>query len=85
MGGSLFVLKLHSPLRAATFFVSFQSHTIEAPELQTDDDISWLRDMLMLDSADEAAADHFKRKIEEAHGNKRVRLNDVAHLLKHVG
>ena len=76
------ILRKHANLLITMFSLMVSSGM---PELQTDDDISWLRDMLMLDSADEAAADHFKRKIEEAHGNKRVRLNDVAHLLKHVG
>ncbi len=76
------ILRKHANLLITMFSLMVSSGM---PELQTDEDISWLRDMLMLDSADEAAAEHFKRKIEEAHGNKRVRLNDVAHLLKHVG
>ena len=55
------------------------------PELMTDDDIGWLRDKLMLDYAEDQASNDFKRQIEAAYKNTRVKLNDVAHLLRHVG
>ena len=75
-------LRRHANLLITMFSLMVSSGM---PELMTDDDISWLRDKLMLDSAEDAAAEDFKRQIEAAYKNTRVKLNDVAHLLKHVG
>jgi phosphatidylinositol-4,5-bisphosphate 3-kinase catalytic subunit alpha/beta/delta len=75
-------LRRHANLLITMFSLMVSSGM---PELMTDDDITWLRDKLMLDSAEDAAADHFKTQIEAAYKNTRVKLNDAAHLLKHVG
>ena len=76
------ILRKHANLLITMFSLMVSSGM---PELQTDEDIFWLRDKLQLDVAEDAAGEHFKQKIEEAYKNKRVRLNDVAHLLKHLG
>ena len=76
------ILRRHANLLITMFTLMVSSGM---PELMTDDDISWLRDKLMLDHAEDAAADDFKRQIEAAYKNTRVKLNDAAHLLKHAG
>jgi phosphatidylinositol-4,5-bisphosphate 3-kinase len=75
-------LRRHANLLITMFSLMVSSGM---PELMTDDDIGWLRDKLMLDYAEDQASNDFKRQIEAAYKNTRVKLNDVAHLLRHVG
>ena len=76
------ILRKHARLLITMFLLMVSSGM---PELQTDQDIMWLRDKLLLDKTDDEATLAFKEKIKAAHKNKRLRLNDVAHLLKHAG
>lgn len=75
-------LRRHANLLITMFSLMVSSGM---PELMTDEDIGWLRDKLMLDCAEDQAANDFKKQIEAAYKNKRVKMNDVAHLLRHVG
>jgi len=52
-------------------------------ELQSADDINHLRDALALGLSDEEAGRRFKKKIAEAQTNKRQKIMDVTHLIKH--
>ncbi|KAL9652739.1 hypothetical protein ABK040_010773 [Willaertia magna] len=53
------------------------------PELQSVSDIKWLRKCLVLDVADDEAAEHMKKKIFEALTNTKSKLNDFFHIVKH--
>jgi phosphatidylinositol-4,5-bisphosphate 3-kinase len=53
------------------------------PELQTVDDISYLRDAFASDKSDDAAAEEFSKFIEEALKAKSVLFNEMVHLIAH--
>ena len=52
------------------------------PELETEQDIYWLKEKLMLDLTEEQAAEAFKEEILNSLKTKATRLNDAAHLLR---
>ena len=54
------------------------------PELQTEDDITYLRDALLVDATDEQASAHFVNLVYESLRTRTTQLNDAAHLLKHA-
>ncbi|KAG5505048.1 hypothetical protein JIQ42_04232 [Leishmania sp. Namibia] len=53
------------------------------PELQTLDDIEWLRTVLLLNRTDEEASEHYKNLITDALNNFRTLLNDYIHIMAH--
>ncbi|AYU77243.1 PI3-kinase family, ras-binding domain/Phosphoinositide 3-kinase C2/Phosphoinositide 3-kinase family, accessory domain (PIK domain)/Phosphatidylinositol 3- and 4-kinase, putative [Leishmania donovani] len=53
------------------------------PELQTLEDIEWLRTVLLLNRTDEEASEHYKGLINDALGNFRTLLNDYIHIMVH--
>jgi len=54
------------------------------PELETDADIFWLREKLLIGSSDEEASKYFITKIHEALTTRTVQLNDAVHILVHA-
>ena len=54
------------------------------PELQRAGDITWVREKLSLGMDDRQAAAHFKEQIFSSLHNRRLRLNQAMHLIKHA-
>lgn len=55
------------------------------PELQTVDDVLWLRKCLALHLNEEAATALFYEKITQAATNTRAMINDLVHIVAHNG
>ncbi|KPA77138.1 putative phosphatidylinositol 3-kinase 2 [Leptomonas pyrrhocoris] len=53
------------------------------PELQTLDDIEWLRTVLLINRTDDEATEHYKSLINDAVSNFRTLLNDYIHIMAH--
>lgn len=74
-------------LRAnASMLVSLCSLAIPCnlPELQCEEDVSWIFDKLLVHANDEEAAAHFTKILEESLACTATRLNDAAHMLAHA-
>jgi phosphatidylinositol-4,5-bisphosphate 3-kinase len=71
--------------RHANFVVALFSLMLSCgiPELQTEDDISYLVERFMVDLSDTDAAAEFRRIIGAALRTKTTQLNDAAHMLVH--
>jgi phosphatidylinositol-4,5-bisphosphate 3-kinase len=54
------------------------------PELETEQDIAWLQEKLMIGVTDEVAAKTFVARIHEALNTRTTQFNDAVHLLKHA-
>ena len=54
------------------------------PELQKAGDIAWVREKLALGMDDAQATAHFKEQIFSSLHNRRLRLNQAMHLIKHA-
>lgn len=54
------------------------------PELRCPGDISWIRDHLLLGGTKEEGAKHFKKMIFKSLANRRLRINQAVHLIKHA-
>ena len=52
------------------------------PELETEEDIEWLKEKLMLDLTDDDAAAAFRAEILNSMKTTATRLNDAAHILR---
>jgi phosphatidylinositol kinase/protein kinase (PI-3 family) len=75
------VLRKHSTLLITLFSLMLQCGI---PELETDADIVWLREKLLIGSSDEEAAKYFNARIHEALTTRTVQLNDAVHMLVHA-
>ena len=53
------------------------------PELQTVDDIDWLRECMLIGADETYAAKHFTKKIYEALDCRTTQLNNAVHILAH--
>ncbi|DAZ96005.1 TPA: hypothetical protein N0F65_009306 [Lagenidium giganteum] len=53
------------------------------PELQSEDDLRWLQQQLLLHENDEHADLHFQKLIKQSLSSRTTLLNDAAHMLKH--
>ena len=53
------------------------------PELQSHDDIMWLREKLMVDSTDEQAAANFRKETKASMTSTKTKLNNFSHIIKH--
>lgn len=53
------------------------------PELQTKEDIRWLRNVLLLNRSDEEAREHYKGLVNAAASNVRSVINDYIHIMAH--
>ena len=54
------------------------------PELQRAEDITWLKQVLLQDSNDDAAAKHFRQQVQLALENKRTLNHDYIHIVAHT-
>lgn len=70
----------------ATLLVSLFSLAIPCnlPELQTEKDVLWIYEKLMVGASDEDAADHFKKQLKVSLNTRGTRINDAAHMLAHA-
>ncbi|EPY41053.1 phosphatidylinositol-4,5-bisphosphate 3-kinase [Angomonas deanei] len=53
------------------------------PELESKEDIEWLRNVLLLGRSESDASEHYKSLINIALNNKRTLLNDYIHIMVH--
>ncbi|KAK7196018.1 Phosphoinositide 3-kinase family protein [Novymonas esmeraldas] len=74
------ILRRHSSALIMLFMLMLSTGI---PELQTLDDIEWLRTVLLLNRTDEEASEHYKSLINEALSNFRTLLNDYIHIMAH--
>lgn len=70
----------------ATLLVSLFSLAIPCnlPELQTEKDVMWIYEKLLVGASDEEAADHFKKQLDISLKTRGTRINDAAHMLAHA-
>ena len=75
--------EIYNILRAnASVLVSLCSLAIPCnlPELQREEDVSWIYEKLLVHANDEEAAAHFTKMLEESLACTATRLNDAAHV-----
>merc|ERR1711865_627709 len=53
------------------------------PELQTEEDLYWLREKLSLAMTEDEASAHFRAMIKESLENDRTKINNFFHIMKH--
>ena len=70
----------------ATLLVSLCSLAIPCnlPELQTEKDLMWLYDKLLIGKTDEEASEDFRKQIDISLRCRTTRLNDAAHMIAHA-
>ena len=56
----------------------------ELPELQTERDVMWIYEKLMVHASDEEASIHFRQELQVALDTRFTRLNDATHMLAHA-
>ena len=54
------------------------------PELQTEKDVMWIYDKLLVGADDETAAEHFRNTLTMSLNTRGTRINDAAHMLAHA-
>ena len=69
-------------LYTVVYFLLHIEHTVSS-QLQTEDDLIWLREKLQIGKTEEEAAAHFREKIEESRNCERTMLNNFFHIMKH--
>jgi len=70
----------------ASILVSLCSLAIPCnlPELQSEKDVVWIYEKLMVTKSDEEASEHFRQEIDNALSSRATRYNDAAHMLAHA-
>lgn len=70
----------------ASILVSLVSLAIPCnlPELQSEKDVQWIYEKLMVSLSDEEASENFRKEIELALATRTTRLNDATHMLAHA-
>jgi len=72
------ILRQHGHLLLTLFSLMLSTGI---PQLTAPEDISYLRNALMLDASNAEASDSFRRLIKKSLGNTRVLLNNMVHIL----
>jgi len=54
------------------------------PELQTEKDVLWIYDKLLVGADEDQAAEHFRKTLDFSLNTRGTRLNDAAHMLAHA-
>lgn len=75
------LLRKHSNLLITLFSLMLQCGI---PELETDHDITYLQEKLMIGATDEEAAQRFIFEIRNALNTRTVQINDAVHMLVHA-
>ena len=73
-------LRRHAALLVTLFALMLSSGI---PELNSEDDILWIQETLMLDLDDEESSKRFKNLIYTSLHTKATKVNDVVHILAH--
>jgi len=70
----------------ASILVSLCSLAIPCnlPELQSEKDVVWIYEKLMVTKSDEEASEHFRKELDNALSSRATRYNDAAHMLAHA-
>ena len=70
----------------ASILVSLCSLAIPCnlPELQSEEDVVWIYEKLLVTKSDEEASEHFRRELDNALASRATRYNDAAHMLAHA-
>lgn len=74
------IVRQHSNLLIILFALMLSTGI---PELQSKADIMWLKSVLLIDSTNTAAANHYRQQITDALNNKRTLINDYIHIVAH--
>lgn len=75
------ILREHSMLLVSLFSLALPCNL---PELQTEKDVMWLYDKLLIEASEEEAAAHLSKQLEVSLNTRGTRLNDAAHMLAHA-
>lgn len=75
------ILRKHGNLLLTLFFLMM---SCGIPELQTESDLHWLRDKLMMDATDEQAAASFREAITESLNTRATYINHAVHSFAHA-
>lgn len=75
------ILREHSTLLVSLFSLAIPCNL---PELQSEKDVMWIYEKLMVNASDEEAAEHFKKMLELSLNTRGTRFNDAAHMLVHA-
>jgi len=75
------ILREHSILLVSLFSLAIPCNL---PELQTEKDVLWIYDKLMVGASDEEASEDFKRQLDLSLNTVGTRINDAFHMAAHA-
>ena len=75
------ILREHSVLLVSLFSLAIPCNL---PELQTEKDVMWIYDKLLVGADDETAAKHFRKTLIMSLNTRGTRINDAAHMIAHA-
>jgi Phosphatidylinositol 3- and 4-kinase/Phosphoinositide 3-kinase family, accessory domain (PIK domain) len=75
------ILRRHSSLLVSLFSLAIPCNL---PELQEEEDVSWIYEKLLVGKTDEEAAIHFREELERSLNTRGTRINDAVHMIAHA-
>ena len=75
------ILREHATLLVSLFSLAIPCNL---PELQSEKDVLWIYDKLLIGASEEEATEHFKKQLDVSLRTRGTRLNDAAHMIAHA-
>jgi phosphatidylinositol kinase/protein kinase (PI-3 family) len=75
------ILRENSNLLVSLFSLAIPCNL---PELQSENDVMWIYEKLLVGSTDEEASEHFRKELEVSLNTRGTRINDAAHMIAHA-
>jgi phosphatidylinositol-4,5-bisphosphate 3-kinase len=75
------VLRRHSSLLVSLFSLAIPCNL---PELQSEEDVVWIHEKLLVGKSDEEAAAHFRSELDLSLNTRGTRINDAVHMIAHA-
>lgn len=75
------ILREHSVLLVSLFSLAIPCNL---PELQTEKDVLWIYEKLLVGATDDEASEHFKKQLEISLNTRGTLINDAFHMLAHA-
>lgn len=75
------ILRCHSSLLVSLFSLAIPCNL---PELQSEEDVIWIYEKLLVGKSNEEAAVHFRSELELSLNTRGTRINDAVHMIAHA-
>jgi phosphatidylinositol-4,5-bisphosphate 3-kinase len=75
------ILRCHSSLLVSLFSLAIPCNL---PELQSEKDVVWIYEKLLVGKSNEEATAHFRAELELSLNTRGTRINDAVHMIAHA-